>query len=58
MKHAEALGLRREDSNLCEGLRRRKTGFEAEHLTDDELDRFVVVPLLCRNLLTKQLGLE
>ena len=32
MKHAEALGLRREDK----GLRRRKTGFEAHYLTDDE----------------------
>ena len=36
MKHAEALGLRREDSNPCKGLRRRKTGFEAHYLTDDE----------------------
>ena len=36
MKHAEALGLRREDSNPCTGLRRRKTGFEARYLTDDE----------------------
>ena len=36
MKHAEALGLRREDSNPCRGLRRRKTGFEAHYLTDDE----------------------
>ena len=35
MKHAEALGLRREDSNPCKGLRRRKTGFEARYLTDD-----------------------
>ena len=31
MKHAEALGLRREDSNPCKGLRRRKTGFEAHY---------------------------
>ena len=29
-------GLRREDSNPCKGLRRRKTGFEAHYLTDDE----------------------
>jgi len=29
MKHAEALGLRCEDSSPCKGLRRRKTGFEA-----------------------------
>ena len=29
MKHAEALGLRREGSNPCKGLRRRTTGFEA-----------------------------
>ena len=36
MRHAEALGLRREDSNPCKGLRRRKTGFEAHYLTDDE----------------------
>ena len=36
MKHAEARGLRREDSNPCKGLRRRKTGFEAHYLTDDE----------------------
>ncbi len=36
MKHAEALGLRREDSNPCRGLRRRKTGFEAHYLTDGE----------------------
>ena len=36
MKHAEALGLRREDSNPCKGLRRRKTGFEAHYLTDEE----------------------
>lgn len=36
MKHAEALGLRREDSNPCKGLRRRKTGFEARYLTDGE----------------------
>ena len=36
MKHAEALGLRREDSNPCKGLRRRKTGFTAHYLTDDE----------------------
>ena len=36
MRHAEALGLRREDSNPCRGLRRRKTGFEAHYLTDDE----------------------
>ena len=32
MKHAEALGPRREDK----GLQRRKTGFEAHYLTDDE----------------------
>ena len=37
MKHAETLGLRAEDSNPCRGLRRRKTGFEAHYLTDDEL---------------------
>ena len=36
MKHAETLGLRPEDSNPCRGLRRRKTGFEARYLTDDE----------------------
>ena len=36
MKHAEALGMRHEDSNPCRGLRRRKTGFEARYLTDDE----------------------
>jgi len=36
MKHAEALGLRREDSNPCRGLRRRKTRFEAHYLSDDE----------------------
>ena len=36
MKHAEILGLRREDSNAYKGLRRRKTGFEAHYLTDDE----------------------
>ena len=36
MKHAEALGLRREDSNPCKGLRRRKTGFKAHYLTDGE----------------------
>ena len=36
MKHAEALGLRHEDSNPCKGLRRRKSGFEAHYLTDDE----------------------
>ena len=36
MKHAEALGLRREHSNPCKGLRRRKTGFEAHYLSDDE----------------------
>ncbi len=36
MKHAVTLGLRAEDSNPCWGLRRRKTGFEAPYLTDDE----------------------
>ena len=36
MKHAETLGLRPESSNPCRGLRRRKTGFEAHYLTDDE----------------------
>ena len=36
MKHAEALGLRREDSNPCKGLRRRNAGLEAHYLTDDE----------------------
>ena len=36
MKHAETLGLRREDSNPCKGLRRRKTRFEAHYLSDDE----------------------
>ena len=36
MKHAEALGLRREDSNPCKGLRRRKTRFEAHYLSDGE----------------------
>ena len=36
MKHAEAFGLRREDSNPCKGLRRRKTGFKAHYLTDEE----------------------
>ena len=36
MKHAEALGLRREDSNPCKGLRGRKTRFEAHYLSDDE----------------------
>ena len=36
MKHAETLGLRPEDSNPCQGLRRRKTGFEAHYLTDHE----------------------
>ncbi len=36
MEHAEALGLRREDSNPCRGLRRRKSGFEAHYLTDGE----------------------
>ena len=36
MKHAEALGLRREDSNPCKGLRRRKTRFEAHYLSNDE----------------------
>ena len=40
MKHAEALGLRREDSNPCKGLQRRKTGFEARYLTDDEFATF------------------
>ncbi|MDE0029564.1 MAG: integrase, partial [Deltaproteobacteria bacterium] len=36
MKHTETLGFRLEDSNPCRGLRRRKTGFEAHYLTDDE----------------------
>ncbi len=36
MKHAETLGLRPEDSNPCQGLRRRKTGFETHYLTDHE----------------------
>ena len=36
MKHAETLGLRPEDSNPCQGLRRRKTGFEAHYRTDHE----------------------
>ena len=36
MKHAEVLGLQREGSNPCKGLRPRKTGFVAHHLTDDE----------------------
>ena len=36
MRHAEAFGLRREVSNPCTGLRRRKTGFEAHYLTDHE----------------------
>ncbi len=35
-KHADALGLRSQDSNPCKGVRRRKTGFEAHYLTDDE----------------------
>ena len=30
MKHAEDLGLRPEESNPCRGLRRRKSGFEAQ----------------------------
>ena len=33
---APGLGLRREDSNPCKELRRRKFGFEAHYLTDDE----------------------
>ena len=37
MKHAEAMGLRCEDSNPCKGLRRRKTGFEAHYLTDERV---------------------
>ena len=36
MQHAETLGLRHEDSNPCKGLRRRKSGFKAHYLTDDE----------------------
>ena len=32
----DALGHRPEGSNPCRGLRRRKTGFEAHYLTDDE----------------------
>ncbi|MYD22551.1 MAG: tyrosine-type recombinase/integrase [Holophagales bacterium] len=36
MKHAETLGLRREDSNPCKGLRRRKTRFEAHYLSDHD----------------------
>ena len=36
MKHAEALGYRPENANPCRGLRRRKTGFQAHYLTDDE----------------------
>ena len=36
MKHAEALGYRPENANPCRGLRRRKAGFEAHYLTDDE----------------------
>ena len=32
----EALGLRPKDSNPCRRPRRRKTGFEAHYLTDDE----------------------
>ena len=36
IKHAEALGLRREGSNPCRGLRRRKFEFEARYLADDE----------------------
>ena len=37
MKHAEALELRPEDSNPCKRLRRRRTGFEARYLADDEV---------------------
>ena len=36
MKHAETLALRPDGSNPCRGLRRRRTGFEAHYLTDDE----------------------
>ena len=36
MKHAEALGLRPEGSNPCQGLRRRKSSFEARYLTAGE----------------------
>ena len=38
MQHAEALGLRPDNSNPCRGLRRRKSGFEARYLTDAEFE--------------------
>ena len=39
MRHAEILGLRPPGSNPCRGLRRRKTGFKAHNLTQEECRR-------------------
>ena len=36
MRHAETLGLRPPGSNPCKGLRRRKSGFEADYLSGAE----------------------
>jgi len=37
MQHAEALGLRPQESNPCRGLRRRASRFRARYLSADEL---------------------
>jgi hypothetical protein len=39
MRHAELTGNRPSDSNPCKGLRRRKSGFEARYLSDEEWAR-------------------
>lgn len=39
MRHAELTGYRPSDSNPCKGLRRRKSGFVAQYLSDQEWAR-------------------
>lgn len=39
MRHAELTGHRPSDSNPCKGLRRRKSGFVARYLSDEEWAR-------------------
>ncbi|MEM7529612.1 MAG: site-specific integrase [Pseudomonadota bacterium] len=43
MRHAEALGLRRGGTNPCRGLRRRKTGFQAQRLNRTDWARLGAV---------------
>lgn len=40
MRHAELLGLRRDGSNPCLGLRRHRSDFQAIYLTEDQYNAF------------------